>query len=526
MRSVLGRLAVAALVPALVPLAGGVLLYLSFPPRTLWWLAPVGFALLGWVLRGRGVRAGFGYGLLFGLGFLLPLLAWTGTFVGPVPWLLLATFEALFCGVAGAGMAAVSRLPVAPLLGAAVWVATEAARARVPFGGFPWGKVGFGQPDGPLLPLAAVGGSALLSFAVVAIGLGLAKVAHLAADRRSPVSLVAASLAVVLPLVAGLAATVLVARGDGVAQAGSVQTALVQGNVPRAGLDFNAQRRAVLDNHVRRTEQLAAEVAAGRVPRPELVVWPENSSDIDPLRHADAAAVIDAAAQAIDAPILVGAVLVPDERTVENAILRWEPGAGPTAKYVKRRVQPFGEYIPLRPLARLFSKDVDRVRRDMVSGDQVGVLEVAGTTVAVATCYEVAFDHVVTDAVRAGGTVIVVPTNNATFGNTEMTYQQLAMSRVRAVEHSRAVLVAATSGVSAIVMPDGTVTARTDLFTADALVANVPLRHTTTLATRIGAAFEWLLVCVGVGSLLLAAWQRPRARREAEDLEEGADGAR
>lgn len=500
----------AALARAAASAAGGLLLYVSFPPRPLWWLAPLGFALFGAALWGRRARAGFGLGLLFGLGQLLPLLVWTGTFVGPAPWLALAAFEALFAAAAGAGLALTSRAPGAPLLGAAIWVAAEAARSRVPFGGFPWGKVAFGQPDGPLLPLAALGGSALLSFAVVASGLGLAElVRRLVTDRAVGIRLLAPALSALLPVLAGLAASPLPA--DGTDGTGTLTTAVVQGNVPQAGLDFNAQRRAVLDNHAARTGQLAADVAAGRQPRPDLVVWPENASDIDPLRNADAGAVIDGAASEVGVPILLGAVLRPDEQTIENAVLRWEPGVGSTGKYVKRRVQPFGEYIPLRPLARLVSRDVDRVRRDMVSGDRVGVLDVAGTRVAVATCYEVAFDDVVADAVREGGTLLVVPTNNATFGYTEMTYQQLAMSRVRAVEHSRAVLVAATSGVSAIVAPDGTVTHRTGLFTADALVANVPLRTTTTLATRIGAAVEWLLVTVGVSSVLLVVLQRRRA---------------
>src|SRR5262249_8579338 len=225
------------------------------------------------------------------------------------------------------------------------------------------------------------------------------------APRIPGTALIAPALVTVLPLVAGLAATPLLAGAESAGQAGMITVALVQGNVPRAGLDFNAQRRGVLDNHAERTRQLAADIATGKVPQPDLVVWPENSSDIDPLRNADAAAVIDDAAREVGVPILVGAVLQPDDRTVENAILVWEPGTGPKGEYVKRRIQPFGEYIPLRPIARLVSKDADRVRRDMVRGDQVGVLDVAGTRVAVATCYEIAFDAVVADAVRAGGTV-------------------------------------------------------------------------------------------------------------------------
>jgi apolipoprotein N-acyltransferase len=392
---------------------------------------------------------------------------------------------------------------------AALWVGAEALRARFPFGGFPWGKVAFGQPEGLYLPLAAVGGAPLVSFAVALTGLALADMA-----RRIQLGewrlLAASGVMVLVPPLLGLQ---LAGWMDAAPQAGTLTVALVQGNVPQAGLDFNAQRRAVLDNHRHRTEQLAADVRSGPLPRPDLVLWPENAADIDPLRNPDAAAAIDAAATAIGAPILLGAILDPPDGPF-NAVLQWEPGVGATGQYIKRHVQPFGEYIPLRPLARLVSPDVERVSRPIQPGDRVGVMDLADTTVAVATCYEVAFDYVVTDAVRAGGTLLAVPTNNATFGFTEMSYQQLAMSRVRAVEHSRAVLVAATSGVSAVIASDGTVQQRTELFTPDALVAQVPLRTATTLATRMGSTPEWLLVAVGIGALVVV-WSAGRRRRAA-----------
>ncbi|MFE2148013.1 apolipoprotein N-acyltransferase, partial [Streptomyces sp. NPDC059456] len=132
----------------------GVLLYLSFPPRPLWWLAPFALAVLGGCLHGRRARAGFGLGLLHGLGFLLPLLVWTSEGVGPVPWLALVTLEALLIGLTCLGIAVVSKLPVWPLWGAAVWIAGEALRARAPFGGLPRGNLAFGPADGLLLPLA------------------------------------------------------------------------------------------------------------------------------------------------------------------------------------------------------------------------------------------------------------------------------------------------------------------------------------------------------------------------------------
>ncbi len=147
------------LVPAAVAALSGVLLYVSFPPRTLWWLALPAFACFGWVLRGRSWKAGLGLGYLFGLGFLLPLLVWTGVEVGPGPWIALVVVEAIFVALVGAAITAVSKLPAWPLWAAALWIAGEAVRARVPFHGFPWGKIAFGQADGVFLPLAAVGGT-------------------------------------------------------------------------------------------------------------------------------------------------------------------------------------------------------------------------------------------------------------------------------------------------------------------------------------------------------------------------------
>ncbi|AXG82279.1 apolipoprotein N-acyltransferase [Streptomyces paludis] len=495
----------------------GVLLYASFPPRTLWWLALPGFALLAWSLYGRRLRAGFGLGYLAGLGFLLPLLVWTGEEVGPVPWLGLVLFEALFLGLTGLGIAAVSRLPVWPVWAAALWILGEAARGRVPFGGFPWGKIAFGQADGVFLPLAAVGGTPVLGFAVVLCGFGLYEALRQAVayreTRKVPRAAVAVAAATVLaPVVAALAALPLVSDG---AEDGTATVAAIQGNVPRAGLDFNAQRRAVLDNHARVTEQLAADVRAGKEPRPDFVLWPENSSDLDPYRNPDARLVIDQAVKAIGVPTVIGTVLAPDTGKLRNTMIQWDPERGPVNTYDKRHVQPFGEYIPMRSFVRLFSSDVDRVRRDFGPGDKVGVFDLAGTRVGMVTCFEAAFDSDVRDPVRAGAELIAVPSNNATFDRSEMTYQQLAMSRVRAVEHSRAVVVSATSGVSAIIRPDGTVVERTTWFTPAALVDKVALRTSLTPATRLGALPEWLLMTVAAAGLGWVTVRSVRARRAA-----------
>ena len=491
-------------------------------------MAPAAFALLWWALLDRGLRPGFGVGLLFGLGYFVPLLPWIGIYVGPVPWLALAAVEAIFVGLGGAAIAKVARLPGAPIWAAALWVATEAVTSRFPFGGFPWGKIAFSQADGPFVWLAAIGGTPLVSFGAVLSGFGLAVLmGELAGTGRIARPSAVPVLCAVLPLLVAFLAPSWVTGAHHTEPAHTVTIAAVQGNVPRLGLDFNAQRRAVLDYHIRRTRVLAQDIAAHRVAKPDLVIWPENSSDIDPLRNPDAYAEISATVDQLGAPLLVGAVLVaPDNHHTTNTSLVWEPRVGPTQRNDKRRVEPFGEYLPWRPLFRLLSSYADRAGY-FVAGHGPGVVTMAHVKVGVAICWEIAFDGTVNESIRNGAQLLAVPSNNATFGKSEMTFQQLAMSRLRAVEHDRAVVVAATTGESAIIAPNGMLIDHTPLFTPAALVARIPLLDTTTLATRFGAAPEWLLTLLGIAALGLVAWRdwgRRAVQSTADENGEGQDG--
>ncbi|QNS07771.1 apolipoprotein N-acyltransferase [Streptomyces xanthii] len=503
--------------PVLLAAAAGLLLYLSFPPRELPWLAPLAFALFGVAVYGRRMRAGFGLGLVFGLAYLVPLLSWTGVDVGPLPWLALALAEALVLSLAGLGIAYVSKLPLWPLWASGVWIADEALRARFPFGGFPWGKVAFGQPSGVFLPLASLGGTPLLGFAVVLSGFGLGALAlrlkALCGRERARVlrdgGVVAAAAFTVAPVVAGAVLLPFVPTG---AEAGTARVALIQGNVPRMGLDFNAQRRAVLDYHVRETMKLAERIEKGETKRPDLVLWPENSSDIDPYVNMDAYDEISKAAEAVGAPISVGAVVTAKDGSTRNRLILWDPEKGPGATYDKRHLQPFGEYMPYRSFFRIFSKDVDRAG-NFVPGERAVAFDMNGTKIGNITCYEAAFDDVVRDQVDAGAEILSVPSNNATFELSQMTYQQLAMDRVRAVEHGRAVMVPVTSGVSAVIRPDGSIAQRTGMFEPDTLIADVPRRTSETLATRAGVWPEVLLVAIGAGGLAWAVTRSRRARR-------------
>jgi apolipoprotein N-acyltransferase len=497
----------------LLAAAGGAVLVLAFPGTGLIGLAVLGPMALALAVRGQRFRSGLWLGLVFGLAFFLPLLSWTGIYVGPFPWVALAVWEALHLSVLGGATAMTSRLRLWPLWTAALWVADEALRGRFVLGGFPWGRLGFSQTEGPLLWLAAYGGVPLVSFAVALTGALLAAaVPALArawrassADRAARVrSLRTAAVAVAAVLavpLTGFLAGLPLAGGSLTAGGPSTTVAVIQGDVPRAGLDFNAQRRAVLDNHVRRTRELAAAVAAGERPQPDVVVWPENSSDIDPYINADARREIGRVARDVGAPILVGAIVQGPGRFISNTAIVWDPDTGPGATYVKRHPVPLGEYVPARPFFRFFSTDVDRVT-DQRAGTKVGVLDVGGARIGDLICFEVVYDGLVNDVADGGAGMIVVQTNNATFGYTAESEQQLAVSRLRAVEFGRSVAVTATSGISAIVAPDGSVVRSSSLFTPAVFVERIAQRSSTTLAQRLGAAPEWVLTALGAGAVL------------------------
>jgi apolipoprotein N-acyltransferase len=362
--------------------------------------------------------------------------------------------------------------------------------------------------------LAAIGGAPLVTAAVAASGALLAWAAVRAArvlrghgSRAALVPAGAALVAAAAVLAAGLAVP-LPTDGE------SLRVAAVQGNVPEAGLEFNAERRAVLDNHASATAELASRVAAGRAPKPDVVLWPENASDIDPLRNPDAYQVIDDAVGAIGVPTLVGAVLREPADKLSNAGIVWTPGAGPGERYVKQHPVPFGEYIPYRSFFRRFSDKVDLVARDFVGGDRTGLLRLGPATVGDVICFEVAYDGLVRGPVEQGADLLVVQTNNATFGYTNESVQQLAMSRLRAVESGRSVVHISTVGISGMIRPDGTVVQRSGHFDQEVLEADVPLRTDQTVATRVGAGPEWALAAVGLALAVAGAWSgRAAARR-------------
>lgn len=532
-----------AWLPHLGALGSGLALYPAFAPIGWWWLAPLsvaGFTLaVGAAYRGRAARgarrpwaAGAWAGLWFGLAFCYIIFRWVEV-IGVDALVALGLVEALYFAPLGAAVASVGRLRGAAFWQALLWVAEEFFRDRWPIGGFSWGRLAFSQTQTPLTKVVALGGAPLLTFATALVGTVLAGYAgrwlRARALRRAEAETpswaealgwrtAAAWLgaALVLPLVGNLVPIQTTAGKP-------VELAAIQGDVPRTGLDAYGQASAVLDNHVRVTEQYAAEIAAGKVPQPVAVFWPEDSDDVDPFTDPTAYAKVSEAVAAIKAQTLVGAVVVVGQKNAQELGIVWDPQTGPGQTYAKRHLVPFGEYIPFRAELTKYISELALVPRDFIPGHTPGVMTVGGVKIAVVICFEVAYDDMVRSSTLGDGGVLVVQTNNATYGWTDQPEEQLAISQLRAVETGRPVMIAATSGISGYIDASGHIVQQTDQFTPAVVSAQVTPRTGQTLALRLGAGPEWVMTGLGLLAWAWAAAAGRRRRREALAFRSAAD---
>jgi apolipoprotein N-acyltransferase len=510
---------VSGLKNACLAVATGWIIHLAFPSLGWWPAAAVGLALLWGVLEHATVWRGFGLGFAAGMGLFLPLLRWTSVGVGPLPWIALAGLESVAVGLFGAAWALVrrrkclkGRLWLEPLVFAALWTSAEEFRSMVPFGGFPWGRLAFSQVDGPVIGLAWLGGASLVGFAVAVAGGCLGLAFEAVRGRRILLPAISLTGAVAITLAGTLVPL------DAQAESGTLRIGVAQGSVPNRGLDSFGQALLVLKNHVAATEELADNTPW----TPDLVIWPENAADYDPRVDSYTREAVTASAVLVGSPILLGTMDYSPEEGRYNTSLLWTEDGEAIDVYLKRHPVPFAEYIPIRDFARIFSSAVDRVQTDMLAGDEAGVIEVPSdrlgrdVSVGVVICFEVAYDGIVRDTIAGGGELLVVQTNNANFGQTPESVQQLAMTRFRAIEAGRAAVQASTVGVSGIVMPDGSVLSETRLFTADYLLEEVPLRTSLTPATRLGGYLEWMFLLAPLIAASVAGALSLRGRWEWE----------
>ena len=468
----------------------GVVCSLAFDPVAVPYAMLVGVAGLAFVARGLAdarKRVVLATGAIFGLGFMGPLIWWMNA-VSNGAYVALVLAETVFFAVIMLALRAAMRLPWWPLWGAAVWVLGESARSSIPFSGFPWGRLAHTAIDTPFAPyvrLLGMPGTTAVLFVVAAMLLVLAT-ATTWRIRAISMGVVAALTVLGALLPTGVAG-----------EAGTRQVALVQGDVP--GVFLTWERGEIFDLHVKETERLVDRIEQGEVPQPDAVLWPENATDIDPFRDARVRGGIESLAAALKAPILVGGIFDgPTVDTAYNAGVVWEEG-GPGERYVKRMLVPYGEYVPFRQALGGLVPRVDRdIPRDMLPGDRSGALRVGDFTVGDTICWDIAYDGIVRETVKAGAQVLVVQTSNASFTGTSQPEQQWNISRLRAIETGRWVLVPSTNGISGIADASGNAIARAPLHEPATLSANVSLAGGQTPALRFGGWLELLLAALGV----------------------------
>ncbi|MFI5068600.1 MAG: apolipoprotein N-acyltransferase, partial [Streptosporangiales bacterium] len=441
-------------------------------------------------------------------------------------WAALAVAEALIFGLLSVGQRLLLRLPAWPLAVAAWWVAAEAMRGRWPYA-FPWGRLAMSQAGAPTAHWAALGGPPLLSFLVALAGAtaawavlravrppgtgrrwpGRPAVTRLAGSRLAGAGLAAAA--------AGLAlGGALLPVDQGGPGSGSAEVAAIQGDVPHArNLPGLLRASTVTQNHAAATRALAAQVASGARPAPDLVIWPENSTDLDPSLYPPIYQTIASAVAAVHRPVLVGALL---QNPLRNTGQLWLPGRGPVAIYVKRQLVPFGEYIPFRGLLSHITPLVNLQPVNFTPGHRAVVFHVGRIRLGDVICYEIGFDGLVRSEVAAGANLLALQSNDATFevdGQPGESMQQVAMARIQAITSDRAVVYASTTGESAIISPSGAVLTHSGLWQRAELEARVPLRTGLTLAGRLGGWPEAILTGLAIAALAWAILGAVRERR-------------
>ncbi len=466
-------------------------------PDTGWWLALIpGLGLVLWALRGRGVGGGLLIGAVSGFVYYGFLIEWLTVYLGLVPWLALTLAQVFFTALGGALIALAWRwvprawpgtaghLVLTPVVVAGAWMTREAVSSVFPFGGFAWGRLAHSQAEGPLAPLVAWTGFSALSFliaALIAVTVAAIGATEFAGLRRASVPV-------------GLAAALLVWPAFPIATSGSLTVAAVQGN-SNSGLFADYQRGEILQDHYDASRPLFGRDDI------DFLVWPENGSDLDPLRDDYARQVMDIVSREVGAPLAVGTITASGDETFNSQLL-WRAGEGAVDQYDKIRPVPFAEYLPMRDFFTPLAPDLFAlVPRDYSFGQRDTVFDIDGVIAGIAICWDIVSDDLFFQTIDDGAEILISPTNNADFGVSDQSVQQLAIARLRAIEAGRTLVNASTVGASAIVAPDGSTITDLPLFTAGTMVAEVPLSDTVTPAHYFGRFLEWLVIIFTVTTI-------------------------
>ncbi len=460
-------------------------------------MAFIGLIPLLWALRGARPARGLALGAIFGVAFFGATLYWIWLF-GLMAWSGLVLMSTAFTTLIGWGVC-VLRRPGRPILGAfviaSIWVSIEWLRSMVPLGGFTWGTLGVSQVENRYtLRLASITGIAGVTFVVVAVnGLLLEALAGGGGVRRRLARAgVAASL---------IWAPVLTAFPTARGRAIDVATIQVDVRLARDRPSLS-EDRAVAGLNVEQHLKLIADP-------PDLAIWGEGS--LDPGATSDPATLesVREAIAAVGSPTLVGAVTTDAAGDQRTEALLFDGSGETVARYAKVHLVPFGEYVPWRD-SLSWIEALKQIPVDRVPGEQITTMPPLeglprfGTPI----CFENGFPEIDREMVNQGAEFLAITTNDASYGLTAASAQQLQMTQARAVEDGRWIVHSAVSGISAFVDPSGRVVSSVGLFQPDILRATIRSSSELTPYVRLG---EWV---PRLALLFLAGlWLAPRRGR-------------
>jgi apolipoprotein N-acyltransferase len=473
-----------------VGIFGGLLSSLAMPRENVWPLIFVSVALILVSIRGLRFLPAALVGFAAGVAFYMSQIEWISLYLGPVPWIALSVMEALIFALGAAVIASVWSFLTHTLSGrhssfwialaiATLWTAREWVAINLPYGGFPWSRVAQALSDSFLSSLVYFVGISGLTFISVFMTVALLQAIESGVPglRKHLVSLSAAVGAIVLA-----AAFVVPAN----AESGEVTVAAVQGNA-NAGLFANAERGTFLKNHLDATQLLDSHPLKGSI---DLIVWPENASDLNPQANELAQLQIDSVVEKYQVPLIFGAITESGEE-IFNSSLYYAPRQGQIDQYDKKRPVPFAEYVPDRDFWYQLAPDlIGLVTRGYAFGTRDGIFEFEGTNLGVLICFEIAIDDIGRELVSDGAEIILSQTNNADFGRSDETFQQAALARLRAIETGRTLVNISTVGVSKVFLADGSIIDQLPIFEPGVMVHTLPLRTSTTPAMAIGPSFD------------------------------------
>ena len=442
----------------------GVLFAFSFEPIGLWFLAPISYAIFLKICH-KGVNL-YRSAFLFGFISSAITLWWAGKYVGLIPLALLALLHGLFYLPLGfLGKYTTSIFWFIPAL-----LAIEELRSFFPFSGFSWMRIAFSQADAPYASVISIGGALMLSAWVLTIS---SMIATFRKTLAFPLLLI-----VVLPLL----------LNNTYSSQEKVSFIGIQGNTPSVGLTFNDRAEAVFNLHLTETRKVAVDAA-------DVIIWPENAIDVDPFANTRVRTSIESLTSTLKTPLITGAI-TRQSGQLENVSLMYNESGEVVSYYSKQYLTPFGEYMPLRPLARLISPYVDDVI-DFRVGERVDNHVVNGFNIAPVICYELLSDSLVHNAAK-NSDALVVQTNSATFANTSESTQQLNITRLRAIENAREVASVSTIGISAHIGINGEILSRTEENIPSQLSGDLQSNSDQTLANTLGGFAPTIVLLIAI----------------------------